>query len=128
MIYFIELIMILLSVIFVGMLLYAFIKPNALYVNELFIRAHFTHNKVDKLCMEYVRHYKYNTLKTSYVVFYDTDGNRYVCTTYEFPKEITVRMYHTEVQSIVARILGNDKLTVTYAADPKSGKLFLRAE
>lgn len=78
--------------------------------------------------MEYVRHHKYKSLKASYIVFYDTNGNRYVCTTYEFPKEITVRMYHTEIQTTVARILGNDKITVTYAADPKSGKLFLRAE
>ena len=120
--------MILLGMIFVGMLVYAFIQPKAIYVNELFIRAHFTHNKIDKICMEYVRHHKYKSLKASYIVFYDTNGNRYVCTTYEFPKEITVKMYYTEIANTVIRILGNPDITVTYAAVAESGKLFMRAE
>lgn len=109
-------------------LFYVLIKPNIVYVNELFIRAHFTHNKIDKICMEYTQHHKYSSLKATYIVFYDTNGHRYVCTSYEFPKEITVDMYRTNVEPTVARILGNSNITVTYAANQESGKLFLRVE
>ena len=127
-IYLIQIIMILLGIAFVGILVYVLIQPNIVYVNELFIRAHFTHNKIDKICIEYLPHYKYTSVKVSYIVFYDTNGNRYVCTSYEYPKEITVDMYRTDIESTVAHILGNNNITVTYAANQKSGKLFLRAE
>lgn len=110
------------------MIYYVLLNSDNMYVNDLFIRAHFTHNEIDKISIDYVTHYKYSSLKVSYLVFHDTDGNKFVCTTYEYPKEIDTRMYSNTIQYDVMRILGNDDITITYAAEPTTGKLYIRAE